>query len=80
MDARRKFVTSTEFRSRAGLYLDAAAKGPVFITKHDRPSRVVLDIEEFERLSALDTRRGKFAEAREDLHGRYGDMLEKLAK
>ena len=50
-------VASTEFQNRAGLYIERAAKSPVFITKHKRPVRVLLDIDEYERLAALDTRR-----------------------
>ena len=55
-------VASTEFQNRAGLYIERAAKSPVFITKHKRPVRVLLDIEEYERLKARDTRRAYFAE------------------
>jgi prevent-host-death family protein len=51
-----KTVTSTEFRARVGVYFDHAAKGAVFITKHDRPVRVLIDIDEYERLKRLDTR------------------------
>lgn len=75
-----KTVTSTEFQKRAGVYLDEAAKAPVFITKHDRTSRVLIDIDEYERLLAVSARREKLAAASEDLHGRYGDMLHKLAQ
>jgi prevent-host-death family protein len=49
-------VTATEFRNHAGTYIDAAAKAPVVITKHSRPSRVLLDFDEYERLKAYDTR------------------------
>jgi prevent-host-death family protein len=49
-------VASSEFQTRAGLYLDQAGKAPVFITKHKRPSRVLLDIDEYNRLKARDTR------------------------
>jgi prevent-host-death family protein len=49
-------VASTEFQNRAGLYMDQAAKSPVFITKHNRPTRVLLDIDEYTRLKARDTR------------------------
>ena len=49
-------IASTEFQNRAGHYIDAAARRPVFITKHRRPVRVLLDIEEYERLKARDTR------------------------
>lgn len=53
-------VASTEFKNRAGRYLDEAAKSPVFITRHSRPVRVLIDIEEYERLKACDTRRAWF--------------------
>lgn len=45
-----KTVTASEFRARAGVYLDDAARAPVIITKHDRPARVLVDVEEYERL------------------------------
>lgn len=57
-------VSATEFQTRAGLYIEQAAKAPVFITKHRRPARVLIDIEEYNRLKARDTRR---AYAVEDL-------------
>jgi PHD/YefM family antitoxin component YafN of YafNO toxin-antitoxin module len=49
-------VASSEFQTRAGLYLDQAGKSPVFITKHKRLSRVLLDIDEYNRLKARDAR------------------------
>ena len=49
-------VASSEFQNRAGLYFERAAKSPVFITKHRRTVRVLLDIDEYERLKARDTR------------------------
>lgn len=49
-------VASTEFQNRAGLYIEKAAKAPVFITKHSRRVRVLLDIDEYERLKARDSR------------------------
>lgn len=52
-----KTVSSTEFQTRAGQYIDEAAKGPVFITKHSRTVRVLVDITEYERLKEYDTRR-----------------------
>ena len=54
-------VPSTEFQNRAGLYMDEAAKAPVFITRHRRPVRVLIDIDEYERLKACDTRRAYYA-------------------
>jgi prevent-host-death family protein len=55
-------VASTEFQNRAGLYIERSAKNPVFITKHSRPVRVLLDIDEYERLKARDTRQAYYAE------------------
>ena len=55
-------VASTEFQNRAGLYIEHAAKRPVFITKHRRPVRVLIDIGEYERLKARDTRQAYYAD------------------
>lgn len=49
-------VSATEFQTRAGLYIEQSGKAPVFITKHRRLARVLIDIEEYERLKARDTR------------------------
>ena len=51
-----KSVPSTEFQNRAGRYIEESGKGPVIITKYERPVRVLLDIEEYERLKRYDTR------------------------
>ncbi|MDP7547251.1 MAG: type II toxin-antitoxin system Phd/YefM family antitoxin [Alphaproteobacteria bacterium] len=56
----RNSITSTEFQTRAGTYLDQAAKGPVFITRHKRAVRVLLDIDEYERLKQYDTRQSLY--------------------
>jgi prevent-host-death family protein len=58
----KEHVASTEFQNRAGLYIERAAKAPIFITRHKRPVRVLLDIDEYERLAALDTRRAWLTE------------------
>lgn len=57
-----KTITATEFKTRAGRYLDESGKEPVYITRHDRPVRVLVDVEEYERLKAMDTRRFYLAE------------------
>ena len=51
-----KQVTSTDFQNHAGEYLEESGKKPVFITRYSRPVRVLIDIEEYERLKAFDTR------------------------
>lgn len=53
-------IPSSEFQARAGLYIERAAKNPVFITKHSRPVRVLIDIDEYERLKARDTRKAYY--------------------
>lgn len=56
-------ITATEFKNRAGRYIDEAAKGPVVITRHDRPARVLMDVDEYRRLKRLDDRQVLRAEA-----------------
>ena len=65
-------VASSEFQNRAGLYFERAAKSPVFITKHSRTVRVLLDIDEYERLKARDTRVAYYT------HELPDDMIEAL--
>lgn len=70
-------VSSTEFQTRTGLYIDEAAKAPVFITRHRRPQRVLLDVAEYERLRTLATHRPtREAFKVEDLPQEYIDALE----
>ena len=49
-------VTSTEFRAHSGQYIEEAGKRPVYITKHGRPVRVLIDVEEYERLRAQEVK------------------------
>lgn len=53
-------ITSTEFQTRAGRYLEQSAKKPIFITRYDQPIRVLLDIDEYERLKRYDTRKALY--------------------
>ena len=66
-------VSATEFQTRAGLYIEQSGKEPVLITTHRRPARVLLDIEEYERLKARDTRQ---AYATQDLPDEWAAALE----
>ncbi len=70
----QKTVTSTEFQTRAGVYIDQAAKEPVIITRHNRKVRVLLDIEEYERLKGLDSRRPLYPHELDD------EMAQELEK
>jgi prevent-host-death family protein len=55
-----KTVPSTEFQNHAGRYIDDAGTGPVVITRHQRPVRVLLHIDEYERLKSYDTRKALY--------------------
>ena len=70
-------VSSTEFQTRAGRYIEQSAKEPVYITRHRRPVRVLLDVEEYKRLQKLakhrPTREAYFVE---DLPGEVIAALE----
>jgi prevent-host-death family protein len=50
-------VTAAEFQKHFGRYKDAAQREPVIVTSHGRESLVVLSVEDYRRLEALDTRR-----------------------
>ncbi|KZD01131.1 type II toxin-antitoxin system Phd/YefM family antitoxin [Oceanibaculum pacificum] len=47
-------ITASEFQKHFGRYHDKALKEPVVIKKHNRPSVVVISIDEFERLKRRD--------------------------
>ena len=59
-------VSSTKFQQAVGNYIEQAAKQPVVITKHNRPARVLLDFEEYERLKRYDTRRSLYPHELDD--------------
>ena len=62
-----KTVTSTEFQQAVGVYIEASAKAPVFITKHAATVRVLIDIDEYRRLKERDTRQAlRISELSED--------------
>jgi prevent-host-death family protein len=46
--------TAAEAKNKFGEMVDMARSAPVAITKYDRPVLVVMAVEEFERLQALD--------------------------
>ena len=53
-------ISSSEFQQSAGRYLDESGKAPIFITRYNRPVRVLLDIDEYERLKSYDTRKALY--------------------
>ena len=44
------FVTEEMFQAQPDIYLERAAKGPVIITREDRPWRVLMDISLYDHL------------------------------
>lgn len=57
-------VTATEFKTKFGVFRDAAQVEPIGITNHGRVNAVLIsgrDYEKFERLQELDTRRALYA-------------------
>jgi len=52
-EALERTVSASEFKNRAGRYIEQAASGAVVITRYDRPSRVLVDYEEYSRLQEL---------------------------
>jgi prevent-host-death family protein len=51
--------TAAEAKNKFGEMVDQARSAPVAITKYDRPVLVVMALEEFERLQALDQAMGQ---------------------
>lgn len=49
-------VSATEFQQNVGKYIEESAKHPIVITRYDTPRRVLLDMEEYERLLEKDNR------------------------
>ncbi|BBO81726.1 type II toxin-antitoxin system Phd/YefM family antitoxin [Desulfosarcina ovata] len=47
-------VTATEFKRKLGQYLDEAERNPVIIKKSGREKSVLLSIDEYNRLMALE--------------------------
>lgn len=56
MDMRLKNISADQFRNRVDDYLDEAEEIPVVISRHNRPSWVILEFKEYEQLKAYDTR------------------------
>ena len=59
-------VTSTEFQQNVGVYNDAAMREPVIITKQGREKLVLLAVEDYNRLKALDTRKALYPHELDD--------------
>lgn len=51
-----KTVTATDIKNHFGQYLERSLLGPVIIEKTGRPVAVIVSMEDYERLAALEDR------------------------
>ena len=72
-------VTSTVFQQAVGSYSDAAMREPVIITSHDRDRLVLMSVEEYQRLKALDTVDDATVKLIEERGEANREVLEKLS-
>ncbi len=73
-------VSSKQFSSDTERYLHDAEDGPVIITDGDRPTRVVMNFDEYQRLTDQEVRRLRLAKIAETDHARFASLYEKLAR
>ena len=59
-----KTLTAKDAKYGFGQLIDLARSAPVAVSKHGRPVVVVVAVEEFERLKALDSPRSRQTERR----------------
>ena len=52
-------VNASEFQKRVGEFTDIARREPVTVTRHGRPSVVVLSAEDYERMKQIEERATK---------------------
>jgi prevent-host-death family protein len=52
-------INATEFQKRVGEFSDIARREPVTVTRHGRPSLVLLAAEDYERLRQIEQRATK---------------------
>ena len=52
-------TTATDFQKRVGEFSDIARREPVTVTRHGRPSLVLLSAEDYQRLKQIEERATK---------------------
>ncbi|SCX01979.1 MULTISPECIES: type II toxin-antitoxin system prevent-host-death family antitoxin [Agrobacterium] len=77
-----KSISTAEFMRHFGRYHDEAQKEPITLTKHGRPSVVVIPIDLFEKLAGSQDLRKAYAanEMPEDLASIFQEQLESDSK
>ncbi|UHS56377.1 type II toxin-antitoxin system prevent-host-death family antitoxin [Agrobacterium vaccinii] len=78
----QKSITTAEFMRHFGRYHDQAQKEPITLTKHGRPSVVVLPVELFEKLASNHDVRQAYAsgEMPDDIASLFREQLENDSK
>ncbi|MBO0125448.1 type II toxin-antitoxin system Phd/YefM family antitoxin [Agrobacterium sp. OT33] len=76
---KRKSISTAEFMRHFGRYHDEAQKSPILLTKHGRPSVVVMPVELFEKMLGSDDPRRSYAagEMPDELAAIFNTQLEK---
>ncbi len=78
----QKSITTAEFMRHFGRYHDQAQKEPITLTKHGRPSVVVLPVDLFEKLAGNQDVRQAYAagEMPDDIASLFSEQLEADSK
>ncbi|NTF07286.1 type II toxin-antitoxin system prevent-host-death family antitoxin [Agrobacterium rubi] len=78
----QKSITTAEFMRHFGRYHDQAQKEPITLTKHGRPSVVVLPVELFEKLASNHDVRQAYTsgEMPDDIASLFREQLENDSK
>ncbi|MDZ7928501.1 MAG: type II toxin-antitoxin system prevent-host-death family antitoxin [Agrobacterium sp.] len=76
---KRKSISTAEFMRHFGRYHDEAQKSPITLTKHGRPSVVVVPVELFEKMVGSDDPRTSYGagEMPDELAAMFKTQLEK---
>ena len=76
---KRKSISTAEFMRHFGRYHDEAQKSPITLTKHGRPSVVVVPVELFEKMLGSEDPRMSYAagEMPDELADIFKTQLEK---
>ncbi|MBB3948363.1 prevent-host-death family protein [Rhizobium skierniewicense] len=74
----RKSISTAEFMRHFGRYHDEAQKEPITLTKHGRPSVVVLPVELFEKMTGNNDLRTAYGvgEMPDDIASIFREQLE----
>jgi prevent-host-death family protein len=72
-------INASEFQKRVGEFSDIARREPVTVTRHGRPSVVLLSAEDYERLKQIEERSTKAVKVSNLPRGTIRAMRAKLS-